>query len=263
MIFFVRLGHQAPHALTIITINCADRNCGPGRFYESTAASAAAWHFARLLLTLCGSFTQKAVSEAECGKFCSHRSTSKTLRCEPKRDAASACADIAEAVHCDDGIQFFATLGRISFWTTSFVRLTVDTPTYRDLPVQFLRCSLVGRVSTDFGQITFRRTTCYPGAIRVRDPQVPRNQAHSRQFGLIRPFGQLACERTAIKRLGWPTGLEPATARTTIWGSTIELWPPSLRTLKFPRPIAKIKHWRRESEDCKAEARRVLSASSG
>jgi hypothetical protein len=28
--------------------------------------------------------------------------------------------------------------------------------------------------------------------------------------------------------LGWPTGLEPATTRTTIWGSTIELRPPSL-----------------------------------
>ena len=26
--------------------------------------------------------------------------------------------------------------------------------------------------------------------------------------------------------MGWPTGLEPATARTTIWSSTIELWPP-------------------------------------
>src|SRR5207302_2616704 len=27
-------------------------------------------------------------------------------------------------------------------------------------------------------------------------------------------------------KLGWPTGLEPATTRTTIWGSTIELRPP-------------------------------------
>src|SRR4029077_20173807 len=27
--------------------------------------------------------------------------------------------------------------------------------------------------------------------------------------------------------MGWPTGLEPATTRTTIWGSTIELRPPS------------------------------------
>src|SRR5437016_8482759 len=29
--------------------------------------------------------------------------------------------------------------------------------------------------------------------------------------------------------MGWPTGLEPATTRTTIWSSTIELRPPSLR----------------------------------
>jgi hypothetical protein len=32
--------------------------------------------------------------------------------------------------------------------------------------------------------------------------------------------------RITIEKKGWPTGLEPATARTTIWGSTIELWPP-------------------------------------
>ena len=31
-----------------------------------------------------------------------------------------------------------------------------------------------------------------------------------------------------IPRAGWPTGLEPATTRITIWGSTIELRPPSL-----------------------------------
>jgi integrase len=29
------------------------------------------------------------------------------------------------------------------------------------------------------------------------------------------------------RKAGWPTGLEPATTRTTIWGSTIELRPPS------------------------------------
>ena len=29
------------------------------------------------------------------------------------------------------------------------------------------------------------------------------------------------------REVGWPTGLEPATSRTTIWGSTIELWPPT------------------------------------
>src|SRR5436309_6709873 len=44
--------------------------------------------------------------------------------------------------------------------------------------------------------------------------------------------------------LGWPTGLEPATSRTTIWGSTIELRPPTERhkvevqnrTVKFAVP---------------------------
>lgn len=33
--------------------------------------------------------------------------------------------------------------------------------------------------------------------------------------------------RSAQETAGWPTGLEPATARITIWSSTIELWPPS------------------------------------
>src|SRR5438105_15724126 len=39
--------------------------------------------------------------------------------------------------------------------------------------------------------------------------------------------------------LGWSTGLEPATTRTTIWGSTIELRPPSgIQILVFRRMIA-------------------------
>src|SRR5205809_611827 len=39
--------------------------------------------------------------------------------------------------------------------------------------------------------------------------------------------------------MGWPTGLEPATARTTIWSSTIELRPPSrIQILVFRRAIA-------------------------
>jgi hypothetical protein len=35
-----------------------------------------------------------------------------------------------------------------------------------------------------------------------------------------------------ICEMGWPTGLEPATTRTTIWSSTIELRPPA-ETLDF------------------------------
>ena len=45
-----------------------------------------------------------------------------------------------------------------------------------------------------------------------------------------------------LRRAGWPTGLEPATTRTTIWGSTIELRPPSLtrkQDLKIPIPFCK------------------------
>src|SRR5207249_6350176 len=41
--------------------------------------------------------------------------------------------------------------------------------------------------------------------------------------------------------VGWPTGLEPATTRTTIWGSTIELRPPTVtqnEILRFESPFA-------------------------
>ena len=41
------------------------------------------------------------------------------------------------------------------------------------------------------------------------------------------------------RKNGWPTGLEPATARITIWSSTIELWPPNAGgTLVFADAIA-------------------------
>jgi hypothetical protein len=43
------------------------------------------------------------------------------------------------------------------------------------------------------------------------------------------------------ERMGWPTGLEPATARTTIWGSTIELRPPTANTLDFRPPNVKFR----------------------
>ncbi len=49
--------------------------------------------------------------------------------------------------------------------------------------------------------------------------------------------------------MGWPTGLEPATTRITIWGSTIELRPPTRgETLRIgllsvkKRPAASVSH---------------------
>lgn len=44
-----------------------------------------------------------------------------------------------------------------------------------------------------------------------------------------------------ISLVGWPTGLEPATARITIWSSTIELRPPARSNLDFRFWIAKAK----------------------
>ena len=42
----------------------------------------------------------------------------------------------------------------------------------------------------------------------------------------VRRSIQLSYERFSTFKKGWKTGLEPATARTTIWCSTIELLPP-------------------------------------
>src|SRR5438067_8464443 len=43
------------------------------------------------------------------------------------------------------------------------------------------------------------------------------------QYPLFCPWPQRLFSRGSMERMGWPTGLEPATSRTTIWGSTIEL----------------------------------------
>src|SRR5438067_10478261 len=62
--------------------------------------------------------------------------------------------------------------------------------------------------------------------------QVPNPKVRLREFGAWGlDFG--------ISKKGWSTGLEPATTRTTIWGSTIELRPPSgIQILVFRRMIA-------------------------
>src|SRR5579871_7024678 len=45
------------------------------------------------------------------------------------------------------------------------------------------------------------------------------------------------------KRMGWPTGFEPATARSTIWGSNrAELWPPPANKLDFQLARVKFTH---------------------
>ena len=43
--------------------------------------------------------------------------------------------------------------------------------------------------------------------------------------------------------MGWPTGFEPATARSTIWGSNrAELWPPPANKLDFRFVRVKFTH---------------------
>ena len=62
---------------------------------------------------------------------------------------------------------------------------------------------------------------------KVSNPKLARVGARDLKFG--------------IREAGWPTGLEPATTRTTIWGSTIELRPPTVtrnKILRFESPFA-------------------------
>lgn len=40
--------------------------------------------------------------------------------------------------------------------------------------------------------------------------------------------------------LGWPTGLEPATSRATVWRSTLELRPPSALFYHTPASPEKV-----------------------
>jgi len=54
---------------------------------------------------------------------------------------------------------------------------------------------------------------------QVSNPKLSRVGARDLKFGI--------CEA------GWSTGLEPATTRTTIWGSTIELRPPTVTRNKI------------------------------
>jgi hypothetical protein len=54
---------------------------------------------------------------------------------------------------------------------------------------------------------------------QVSNPKLTRVGARDLKFGI--------CEA------GWSTGLEPATTRTTIWGSTIELRPPTVTRNKI------------------------------
>src|SRR5215475_8875113 len=72
--------------------------------------------------------------------------------------------------------------------------------------------------------LLIRSQKLYPVELQAHfaKSQAPNSKSQSRSgnFGAWSSrFG--ACEA------GWPTGLEPATTRTTIWGSTIELRPPS------------------------------------
>ena len=62
----------------------------------------------------------------------------------------------------------------------------------------------------------------------MRSPRILRVKPTRRRLGQLRriPDSEPNLLLLRLLRGGRPTGLEPATARTTIWSSTIELRPP-------------------------------------
>ena len=84
--------------------------------------------------------------------------------------------------------------------------------------------------------LLIRSQKLYPVELQAQfvNPKMPSSKTQtvgSRRWDL--EFG--ICEA------GWSTGLEPATTRTTIWGSTIELRPPTVtrnKILRFESPFA-------------------------
>jgi hypothetical protein len=74
-------------------------------------------------------------------------------------------------------------------------------------------------------------------------PAVPIHRSEERQSIASKSKRKIASKKGLLRvgawhwgfgicEMGWPTGLEPATTRTTIWSSTIELRPPA-ETLDF------------------------------
>ena len=49
------------------------------------------------------------------------------------------------------------------------------------------------------------------------------------EFNSLSSTSEKSSGKNALGKVGWPTGLEPATTRITIWGSTIDLRPPTGR----------------------------------
>jgi hypothetical protein len=71
--------------------------------------------------------------------------------------------------------------------------------------------------------LLIRSQKLYPVELQAQlcKSQIPTSKSQRPRWR-VWSFGFGICEG------GWPTGLEPATTRTTIWGSTIELRPPLL-----------------------------------
>ena len=91
--------------------------------------------------------------------------------------------------------------------------------------MEFGEPSVPGGIRTP--NLLIRSQKLYPVELQAQFFKIP-----SSKFQIPKPrawnFGA-GIWNLQFAKLGWPTGLEPATTRTTIWGSTIELRPPSWR----------------------------------
>ena len=103
--------------------------------------------------------------------------------------------------------------------------------------MEFGEPSVPGGIRTP--NLLIRSQKLYPVELQAQFFKIP-----SSKFQIPKPrawnFGA-GIWNLQFAKLGWPTGLEPATTRTTIWGSTIELRPPTItqnKILRFESPFA-------------------------
>ena len=134
---------------------------------------------------------------------------------------------------------------RFSFFYYSIFRLRIETDLLSNNGQEVAKHKFSGRcVIVDFKSgvpggirtpnLLIRSQKLYPVELQAREEFSIFEFRSSIEAGTRRRAHRSKIEtRNSKIELGWPTGLEPATARTTIWGSTIELWPPTRLHFRF------------------------------
>ena len=102
--------------------------------------------------------------------------------------------------------------------------------------VEVVECGDYFAADQDFLEITtIPESTVVQNALPERGGDVGRSWVdrrqsridHANRLSTGHASASAASRKAHAGAAGWPTGLEPATARITIWSSTIELWPPT------------------------------------